>query len=294
MNASNVAGVGVRTPIAVVESIFAGAIREINALEQRIVRSEDNADGALWEQAEQVVALLDHGLSQRALAAQWINPRTGRPHSVSHVNYTARVYAVQLTEQPRPRFRDAYNALANRRSRYSCCTGCYEWNTPADLIEAARLVLGDIDLDPASSKEANAVVKAAQFFTRQDDGLAQPWQGRVWLNPPYTSPLITHFVDKLANSVRTGDVTAAIALVDNSTETRWFVALATVASALCFPTGRVHFWQPNRATPGGPSQGQAIFYVGPNVDRFCEGFASFGIVARIAHGPADGKAHGGR
>jgi len=100
-------------PPAIVQSVHAAAVREINALEVRIVQAEDDADAQLWEQARQVVAQLEAGLSQRELARQWINARTGEPYSQMHVSFTARVFAEKYTFQPRPRFRDAYNAIAN-------------------------------------------------------------------------------------------------------------------------------------------------------------------------------------
>src|SRR5262249_56141272 len=67
-------------------------------------------------------------------------------------------------------------------------TGYYEWYTPARYIELAREVLGEIDLDPASSAKAQEIVKAQRYFTLEQDGLIRPWHGRVWLNPPYHQP----------------------------------------------------------------------------------------------------------
>ena len=101
----------------IVESVYAAAVREINALEHRIAKAEDDADAMLWGQAAQVVAQLDAGLSHRDLAKQWINARTGEPDSHMHVSLTARLYRGKFTLQPRPRFRDAYNEIANPSNR---------------------------------------------------------------------------------------------------------------------------------------------------------------------------------
>lgn len=70
-----------------------------------------------------------------------------------------------------------------------------------------------IDLDPASSVEANKIVKAKYFFTDKDDGLKQEWRGRVFMNPPYASELIGPFCTQLSTHYQNGSVTAAIALV---------------------------------------------------------------------------------
>lgn len=52
--------------------------------------------------------------ADRKLAAQWINARTGEPYDQKHVFFVKEVWRrnEELTPQPRPRFRDAYNARA--------------------------------------------------------------------------------------------------------------------------------------------------------------------------------------
>jgi ParB family chromosome partitioning protein len=156
-------------------------------------------------------------------------------------------------------------------------TGESEWYTPAEYIAAAKAVMGDVDLDPATVPIANDVVGAATIYTLQEDGLTQPWAGRIWLNPPYAQPAVSEFCEKLARHYSEGDVTEACVMVNNATETRWFHTLIAIASAICFPLGRIKFWHPDRESA--PLQGQAVIYIGPNATKFAAHFDGFGFTA---------------
>jgi DNA N-6-adenine-methyltransferase (Dam)/Sigma-70, region 4 len=156
-------------------------------------------------------------------------------------------------------------------------TGEIEWYTPGNVIEAARNVLGGIDLDPASTALANATVGAARYFTVDDDGLARPWKGRVWLNPPYRTGLVERFIYRAIDLFEQGDVTAAVVLTNNATDTRWWQRLAAAASAVCFPAGRIRFLA-HDGEQRTPLQGQTIAYLGGDGKVFVEEFARFGEV----------------
>ena len=71
-----------------------------------------------------------------------------------------------------------------------------EWATPGWLIEASREVLGEIDLDPATTAEINARhVRAKSYLTAEHDALTCGWHGRVFLNPPGSCRLARDFGD---------------------------------------------------------------------------------------------------
>jgi ParB family chromosome partitioning protein len=141
-------------------------------------------------------------------------------------------------------------------------------------------VLGVIHLDPASTAEANAVVKAERFYTVEDDGLTQDWRGNIWLNPPYSIGILPRFIEKLLGEVSVGNTKSAIILVNNATETGWFRRLAEESSAICFPTGRVRYWGPAK-TKNSPLQGQAILYIGDKQESFVVEFAALGWGGRL-------------
>lgn len=116
-----------------------------------------------------------------------------------------------------------------------------DWCTPPHIIKRVRDLLGGIDLDPCTTVEANATVKAAEFYTLDDDGLKQDWGGRVFLNPPY-GDVIGKWIEKLCTSCDDGDIEQALALVPARTDTAWFRLLRR--HPRCFLHGRLQFTGP--------------------------------------------------
>ena len=120
-----------------------------------------------------------------------------------------------------------------------------EWLTPPEILET----LGPFDLDPCAPAR-RPWPTATMHYTVYDDGLAKPWHGRVWLNPPY-GPQTARWLARLASH---GD---GIALIFARTETRmFFTHVWARATGLLFLAGRPHFRLPDGAkaahNSGGP------------------------------------------
>jgi DNA N-6-adenine-methyltransferase (Dam)/ParB/Sulfiredoxin domain len=158
-------------------------------------------------------------------------------------------------------------------------TGEVEWYTPAEYVEAARAVMGGIDLDPASSDVAQRTVRAAAYHTAAMDGLAHPWRGRIFLNPPYQADLMSAFVARLLAEHAAGNVSEAVLLVHSRTDAAWFHAAVRVAAAVCLTRGRIRFEQP-AGTGDSPTTGSAFFYFGDQPGRFAATFGRLGVVLR--------------
>jgi len=156
-------------------------------------------------------------------------------------------------------------------------TGDNDWYTPLKYIEAARQVMGGVDLDPATSEFGQGRIKAEEYYTIEMDGLSKEWNGRVWLNPPYSKELMPKFIDKMFDEFTEGRVKEAIVLTHNYTDTAWFHKLQSVACRICFSRGRIPYEQSN-GTIAKPTQGAAFFYLGANPDKFMGIFGEFGFI----------------
>lgn len=105
-----------------------------------------------------------------------------------------------------------------------------EWLTPPGIVRA----LGDFDLDPCSPI-VRPWATAANHFHINDDGLSQPWTGRVWCNPPFGREAVKWLR-------RMGKHGNGIALIPARTETAMFYETVWgMADAVLFIKGRPHF-----------------------------------------------------
>jgi phage N-6-adenine-methyltransferase len=112
-----------------------------------------------------------------------------------------------------------------------------EWPTPQWLVDQLAAEFGPFDLDPAATAE-NA--KAPLYYTVVDDGLAQEWKGRAWLNPPYGA-VIGRWVAKASAEVDLGNAELVVCLVPARTDTRWWRQSTTAASLVRLWPGRIRF-----------------------------------------------------
>jgi phage N-6-adenine-methyltransferase len=91
------------------------------------------------------------------------------------------------------------------------------WATPQDYFDRVSATYGPFDLDVCASVD-NA--KCPRFFTKEVDGLAQEWTGKVWMNPPYGRE-IGRWMRKAYESAEAGKATV-VCLVPARTDTAWW------------------------------------------------------------------------
>jgi hypothetical protein len=111
-----------------------------------------------------------------------------------------------------------------------------EWYTPRSLFDALGLTF---DLDPAAAPMGSPhCVPAVRFIRPPDDGRLEPWEGRVWLNPPYGPAGVT-FIERMI------DHDHGLLLVPARTETRIFQKAVRFAGRIVFLRERLHFIRPD-------------------------------------------------
>lgn len=136
------------------------------------------------------------------------------------------------------------------------------WLTPPPIIEAMGGA-SSFDLDPCTI-EASPIPTARDVIFLPTDGLAASWDGRVWLNPPYTSDEIGPWLARLA------DHGHGAALIFARTETEAFYTnVWGRAHGVLFLKGRLHFHYADgtraKANAGAPSV--LVAYGADELDR---------------------------
>ena len=158
-----------------------------------------------------------------------------------------------------------------------------EWYTPLWLLCLVRGVFGGtIDFDPASSEAANRSVRALEFRTKEQDGLACRWRGNVFLNPPYGSSgnasTAGRWLLAALAKYEAGEIDGCLLLLKAAVGYRWFAQVYDYPC--CFLYDRVHYESPsnNNSRARGNPHGSVLVYLGPDVGTFADVFSPFGAV----------------
>ena len=146
-----------------------------------------------------------------------------------------------------------------------------EWYTPKEIID----MLGPFDTDPCAP--VHPLWQTARImYNKNDDGLKKEWFGRVWLNPPYSRPLIEQFVERMA---RHGN---GIALLYNRCDSRMFQdVIFTEATAMKFLRQRIRFFRPDGTRGGSPGCGSILVAFGEDNARIIRDCGIVGKYVRI-------------
>lgn len=145
-----------------------------------------------------------------------------------------------------------------------------EWYTPKYITDA----LGPFDLDPCAATVRKWDI-GRRNYTKADDGLSLPWEGRVWLNCPYGRETRL-WLRRLADH---GD---GVALVFARTETgTFFESVWPAASGIFFFRGRVRFLNEAGVEAGHPAAPSCLVaYDRPGSRRNLEALRTCGLEGR--------------
>lgn len=127
------------------------------------------------------------------------------------------------------------------------------WATPRGVFAAISRRYGPFDLDACATQYT---AKCPLWYGEQDNGLEQPWRGRVWVNPPYSNP--RPWIARAVEAVQRGEAERVVMLLPSATDTTWFHDLVLPNAEVVFVRGRIRFigW---RGTPiGTPKAGNII------------------------------------
>ena len=115
------------------------------------------------------------------------------------------------------------------------------WYTPQDFYEKLNEEF-NFELDVCSDGKNN---KCDKYFTEEEDGLKQKWEGVCWMNPPY-GRTIGKWMKKAYESSLEG--ATVVCLVPSRTDTKWWHDYA-MNGEIRFVKGRLKFGGSTTSAP---------------------------------------------
>ena len=159
--------------------------------------------------------------------------------------------------------------------------------------------MGSIDLDPASSALANETVKATHYYSKEDNGLEQPWRGRIWLNPPFKRSQTPgkktgqgFWIRKLLDEYERGNIDQAVLLTTCRPDTSWFEPLLDFPVCNC--RYKVGFYVPEEGQilqVHSHMHGTLFIYLGMWEQQFIDNFSQFGRITKAIDMPKERLIH---
>lgn len=129
-----------------------------------------------------------------------------------------------------------------------------DWETPWDLIDELEAKYGKFTLDVCATPETS---KAPAFYTPEHDGLAQPWHGLCFMNPPY-GRAIGKWVAKARSESDAGHADI-VGLIPARTDTAYWHDHIEGIAQVTFLRGRVRFIRNGKTGPA-PFPSAVIFW----------------------------------
>jgi len=117
------------------------------------------------------------------------------------------------------------------------------WATPQDFFDRLNEEY-HFTLDVCATTQ-NA--KCGRYYTKEQDGLSQPWDGVCWCNPPYGRE-IGKWVEKAYQSAMDGNADVVM-LLPARTDTKWFHDYIYGKAEIRFVKGRLKFGDSMNSAP---------------------------------------------
>ena len=142
---------------------------------------------------------------------------------------------------------------------------------PFDLETAKKINIGEIAGRIVTEKGQNRAEivyednssncplwrTARVMYNKEQDGLKQKWEGRVWLNPPYSRPTIEHFITRMVEHNN------GIALLFNRLDNKMFQDVVfPKAKGILFMKGRIKFHREDGTIGESPGCGSILVAFG--------------------------------